>query len=223
MNLGELSFDELYDLNQDIDGWLTKNEARLLYDTTCKLNGAGAIVEIGSWCGKSLMFLVAGALKSQNTCKKISIDPFVNSKDEPNGMYDVFVNNLKKLNIWDNVTHIKEKSQVAGSNFKEKIELIFIDGFHKYEAVKKDYELFFPNLVDGGFVLFHDVISYTGPFTLVKELAKNDDKFKILRYEDNCLLAQKVIKLTAEDKLNNKTNIDLIENFIKLNGLRLQE
>lgn len=47
--------------------------------------------------------------------------------------------------------------------FKEKLEpyvtfgYIYIDGDHSYEGVKRDYDIFYPHLADGGIMAFHDV------------------------------------------------------------------
>jgi predicted O-methyltransferase YrrM len=39
----------------------------------------------------------------------------------------------------------------------EKIDLLFIDGDHSYEGVKKDYQLYSPFVRTGGIVAFHDI------------------------------------------------------------------
>lgn len=215
MNLGQCSFEEIQAVADKIDGWLDPAETFLLYNTASKLKGEGAIVEIGSWCSKSLTYLVAGALKSKNKCKKFSIDPFTTSTGEPNGKYEIFIENLKKNELLDEIIHIKEKSQDAGKTFNEKIEFLFIDGFHKYDAVKSDFELFYPNLVENGYVAIHDVMNFEGPTILIKELAETNDTFKILDFVASTLIAQKVEKLTEEEKIHNSKIIESIYSIIK--------
>jgi len=216
MDLGEYSFEEVELLADKIEGWLESHEAKLLYNTALNLKHGGAIVEIGSWHSKSLTFLSAGSLKAKNNCKKFSIDPFLNSKDEPNGAYEKFIENLKQNGLYDKVTHIKEKSQIAGLTFDEEIELLFIDGFHKYDAVKRDFDLFYPKIINEGYVIFHDVACYEGPTTLVKELAENNSTFKIITFADTLLIAQKVLKLSDADKLNNEKTVQTIENILNI-------
>ena len=221
MDLGAYSFQEVEILAEKIDGWLKPAEARLLYDMALNLKGEGAIVEIGSWCSKSITLIAAGALKAKNSCKKISIDPFLNSKDEPNGMYETFIANLKEHGLFDKIIHIREKSQIAGEVFDEKIELLFIDGFHQYDAVKKDFDLFYPKIIDEGYVMIHDVACYEGPTILVKELAINNPTFKIIEFTDTILLAQKVAELTNKDKANNENIVSIIEGRLVSRNIKM--
>lgn len=215
MDLGQCSFEEVQAIADNIEGWIHPLEASLLYDIASILTGNGAIVEIGSWCSKSLTYLTAAALKTKNNSKVISIDPFLTSKYEPNGKYETFVQNLKNNEIYERIIHIKERSQIVGENFNEKIEFIFIDGLHKYEAVKKDLELFYPKIIEGGYIALHDVTHHEGPTKLAIELAQNDDTFRITNIVVGTLIAQKVQKLTPEDKIRNAEIIEIIDSSVK--------
>ena len=41
-------------------------------------------------------------------------------------------------------------------DWEKPIRLLFIDGGHKYEEVKMDFDSWSPFLVDGGMIIFHD-------------------------------------------------------------------
>ena len=196
------SFEETHEVAKNIDGWLSDPEAKLLYDTVSSLKGLGAIVEIGSWCSKSLTYLTSCAISNGNKSEIISIDPFIHSTGEPNGKYCTFIDNLTQNGFVERVTHIKEKSQVVGQNFDKPIEFVYIDGFHRYEEVKQDFELFFDNVVESGFLALHDVGAYEGPTRLVVELAESDN-FRFIELCDFTLLGQKVSELSEIDRQNN--------------------
>lgn len=211
--LTQSSFEEIHTIAKDIEGWLSENEANLIYETAASLKNNGCVVEIGSWCAKSIMYMVAGASKTNFNKNFFCVDPFLTSKDEPNGKYETFITNLKNNGIYDKVTHIKEKSQIAGLTFNETIEFLFIDGFHKYEAVKTDFQLFYPKIVEGGYVAIHDVCYYQGPTDLITEISKLDT-FKIIAFCDSIILAQKVNKLTKAEEEQNQNFIEAIKSKI---------
>lgn len=41
---------------------------------------------------------------------------------------------------------------------KKKVDALYIDGDHSYEAAKADYERFKDNVKPGGFIVFHDIL-----------------------------------------------------------------
>lgn len=203
MVLSLTSFEDVHEIAKDFEGWLDIAEATLLYETASKLTGKGVIVEIGSWCAKSLTYISLAALNNGFNKKIYSIDPFLTSKNEPNGKYETFISNLTKMDLSDKITHLKEKSQDAGMKFDEDIEFIFIDGFHKYDAVKSDVELFFPKIVNNGYMAIHDVGCYKGPTQLLIELSQRDD-IKVIDYKALTVLVQKVETLREEEREKNK-------------------
>jgi hypothetical protein len=56
-----------------------------------------------------------------------------------------------------NVTLLKMDSQKAAGVIEGTVELVHIDGDHRYECVKRDFELWSPKVAPGGCILFHDV------------------------------------------------------------------
>ncbi len=208
------SFAQIKQITDKIEGWLHDEEAELLYSLAKEAKGNGAILEIGSWCGKSIVCMSLPAVDAGFEGKIYSIDPFLTSKDEPNGKYETFLSNLEQNGLLKRVCHIKEKSQIAGENFEENIEILFIDGFHKYDYVKKDFELFFPKLIQNGYVCIHDICYYEGPTVLVEELVQNDN-FRMIKLCQSTLLAQKVNKLSESDLEDNKKILELIKSKSK--------
>jgi len=215
-------FDKYYKEIENIEGWFSREDAKLFCETICNLKGKGAMVEIGSWCGKSLIFSHLISTDRKNNCKKYSIDPFLTSKDAPNGKYPKFLENLKKFKLDDKIFHIKEKSNDTGLHFKDDIEFLFLDGFHVYEYVKKDFELFSKRVISGGYILFHDIATWHGPTQLVYELSEKSDIIKFLNFAGRTLLTQKVEKLSKQDKEKNIQIANLIKEKICLNNTKLK-
>jgi predicted O-methyltransferase YrrM len=71
------------------------------------------------------------------------------------------VNRLKQITNYEGISansfNIETINHVK--NFSPNgYDLIFIDGDHTYEGVKKDFENYFPMLNKGGIVFFHDIV-----------------------------------------------------------------
>jgi predicted O-methyltransferase YrrM len=147
-----------------VEGWLSEPQGRALFDAASSTTGRGAIVEIGSWKGRSTIWLAAGA----QTCGRRvhAIDPHVNSREDPqaNTLAD-FTQNLEKAGLSDAVEPLIMPSADAARMIEGPVEVLFIDGDHSYEAARRDAELWLPKLVDGATVMFHDVTTaaYNGP------------------------------------------------------------
>lgn len=53
--------------------------------------------------------------------------------------------------------YLMTSKNFAQSTKNQKWDYIYIDGDHSYEGVKKDFNLFYPRLKNGGYLLFHDI------------------------------------------------------------------
>jgi predicted O-methyltransferase YrrM len=66
--------------------------------------------------------------------------------------------NLIDAGFWESgsVIQVWGESQLVGLKWNIWFDMIFVDGNHKYEPVKRDIELWMPWLKPGGYALFHD-------------------------------------------------------------------
>ena len=104
-------------------------------------------------------------------------------------------------------------------NFQDKVEFIFIDGFHKYEAVKKDFELFYPKIVNNGYIVIHDIYSYIGPTKLLcNVLADETLSLKLIKIVQQSAILQRVDFMTKEDKSFNHSVLNNFNDFLKEKG-----
>ena len=204
---------EIYKIKEfvdKIDGWLTDKEGKLLYNLAKKCTGKGAIVEIGSWKGKSTIWLGNGSKKG-NKIKIYAIDPHTGSSEHKKKYGDVwtfkeFKKNIKNANINDVVIPIVRTSEQAAKKFGKSIELIFIDGAHEYNLVKLDFELWFPKVINGGIMAFHDSATafFPGPKKVVEELIYKSRYFKNVNFVDTITFAEKVKQNSIKDTIRNR-------------------
>ncbi len=197
-------------LADKVDGWLTDNEGELLYNTAknCKGN-SGAIVEVGSWKGKSTIYLGKGS-KAGNHVKVYAIDPHIGSPElkeifgDNIWTFEEFKENIKTAEVDDIVVPINKTSVEAAETFQEPIEFLFIDGDHNYEMVKLDFELWFPMVIEGGIIAFHDSGAH-GPKRVINQNVYKSKNFKNIGIVDSILFAQKVKENSINDRLWNRT------------------
>ena len=106
-------------------------------------------------------------------CKIADNDATIVSIDLPGGHYsggqsEVDVKTLKTYARSKQKLHfIKFNSQLDSTRDKllkilnkRKIDLLFIDGDHRYKGVKRDWELYYPLVREGGFIAFHDICTH---------------------------------------------------------------
>lgn len=203
-----MRIDEIKKLADKVDGWLTDREGGLLYNLAKNCTGGGVIVEIGSWQGKSTIWLGRGSKKGNNV-KIYAIDPHTGASEHKERYGEVwtfeeFKKNIIVAKVDDITIPIVKTSEVAAKNFDEPVELIFIDGAHEYELVKLDFELWFPKVINGGIMAFHDTRGRRGPAKVVEELVYKSKNFRNVRFVDTITFAEKVRQNSIKDRLINR-------------------
>ena len=129
-----------------IPGWMFDNELQFLYNISQWMT---SIVEVGSWKGKSTHALLSG-------CKGTvwTIDHFLGTPSSRDTIHkeatetsikDIFLNNVGHF---PNLKLLDMSSEEAVKLFNDhSIDMIFLDGDHVYEAIKKDIEIWFPKTI----------------------------------------------------------------------------
>jgi len=139
-------------------------------------------VEIGSWQGKSTVYLGNGS-KEGGKVKIYAIDPHTGSlehqkNNEKIWTFEEFKKNIKNAAVDDIVVPLIETSAEIANNFNQSVELIFIDGNHEYKFVKLDFDLWFPKVSNNGTMVFHDTVGWLGPKKVVTEFIYKSRYFK---------------------------------------------
>ena len=182
----------------DIPGWLTDEEGETLYDLARACTGKGAIVEIGSWKGKSTVCLGLGS-KAGRSVPVYAVDPHADHR------FGDFKANVERAGIAELVRPVASLSQAAADEFEEPIEFLFVDGSHEYELVLEDFEKWVPKVVDGGWVAFHDTTWTAGPRKVVGHAIYRSRRFKNVEFVVGSLtVGRKVERNSLSDRLRNR-------------------
>lgn len=151
-----------------IDGWVSEWELYFLYSNASLFYNYGGILEIGSWQGLSTSALM------QVGCPLDCVDTWEGSTDMGQGMQELVMRTLDKplFDVWaENVAMVADETgaplptphQMRSEEFLEKAvanetkyRLIFVDGDHKYETARNDFEQCRKLLHPGGILVFDD-------------------------------------------------------------------
>jgi predicted O-methyltransferase YrrM len=186
------------ELTQEIaglPGWLTQEEAVALFELARACTGRGAIVEIGSWKGKSTICLALGS-KHGARVPVYAIDPHSPQT------FGEFKRNVERAGVGDLVTPVRGRSQTVVETFEEPIELLWIDGSHKYHLVKEDFEKWVPKVVEGGIVAMHDTTLMEGPRRVATAYIIRSRSFSGVRFVvGGTTIGRKVAQNTLRDRL----------------------
>lgn len=156
---------EADELNPDLAVSPWAGHRNFCYDLT-RFVRPSCIVELGTHFGCSF-FTFLQALKDQSSsCSCYAVDTW--RGDEHAGFYDDSVFNLVKTTVDSRFSELevhllRETFDSAVKNFPtDSIDILHIDGFHSYDAVKHDFETWKEKLAKDAIVLFHDVAPSTG-------------------------------------------------------------
>lgn len=153
-----------------IDGWLNEKEADLLLATCHRAvasSAESAIVEIGSFCGRSTVVLGSVLQSLAASTKVYAIDShegIVGAAGSGGGIkslgstLDVFHRNITENALTPFVEAIVKRSYEV--TWDKPIALLFVDGLHDYDNVSRDFHHFEPWVVAGGYIAFHDYADY---------------------------------------------------------------
>jgi len=153
-------------------GFLYEDEGRCLYEIARKASRLGPCLEIGSYCGKSTIYI--GAACKTNNGILFSIDHHRGSEEQQPGQayfdpglfdpkigrpdtFQEFRKTIEKADIEDTVVAMVCRSDVAARLWATPLGMVFIDGGHTAEAAITDYECWVRHILPGGYLLIHDI------------------------------------------------------------------
>jgi MMP 1-O-methyltransferase len=163
-----ISLDQLSLSLDSVPGMMSPEAGPTLFILSITQRIRGDIIEIGSWQGRSTIFLAKGALASQNG-RVYAVDHFQGNPGKT-GLYrvhrndlsdlpDGFRRNVSEFDVARNVELLVMPSQSAAKKLAERnirARMLFIDGNHDYNAVSSDFAAFKSLLLPGALVVFDD-------------------------------------------------------------------
>lgn len=141
---------EVWHYPYDVRGWLSEREAELLVE----LSRDRAVLEIGSFCGKSTIVMGQVARKVHAVDWHRGGDGL---GENSNWTLPELTDNLDQWGVMDQViVHVGRSEEVCQSFRDDYFGMAFVDGAHDYKSVCRDAASAKRCVYDGGFVAFHD-------------------------------------------------------------------
>ncbi len=162
----------IIELAGTVKGFLDPAEGMRLYELADKASQSGPCLEIGSYCGKSAVYL--GSACKKNGMTLFSVDHHRGSEEQQPGelyfdpgLFDPFFYHVDTLKYFrqtilnaalaDTVVPLVAASEVAARHWATPLSLVFIDGGHAYETVLDDYTRWHRHILPDGYLIFHDI------------------------------------------------------------------
>jgi predicted O-methyltransferase YrrM len=163
------------DLPTDIDqikGFLAEDEAQALYEQALQASSQGPVLEIGSYCGKSTIYLGLACRETGSTL--FALDHHRGSEEHQRGeffhdpqLYDEelgtmdsfreFRQNISAAGLDDVVVPLVAASEPTARHWQTSLAMVFIDGGHSLDAALTDYRCWTAHLARGGILAIHDL------------------------------------------------------------------
>jgi len=157
---------------ESIKGFLHPEEGARLHALASAAARLGACLEVGSYCGKSTLYL--GTACREQGQVLFAVDHHRGSEehqpgeeyhdpdllDGPSGRMDsfsAFRATLARAGLEETVVPVVAASALAGRHWHTPLALVFIDGGHSRAAALTDYHTWARHVVPGGVLAIHDV------------------------------------------------------------------
>jgi len=163
---------ELFEHARRALGFMPDDEGLALYDAGRAAASRGPLLEIGTYCGKSAVYL--GAAAREGGTVLYTVDHHRGSEenqagwewhderlvDARTGRMDTlpfFRRTIEDAGLEDVVIAVIGASTTVANHWDTGLGMLFIDGGHAFEVALADYESWSPHVVPGGSLVFHDV------------------------------------------------------------------
>jgi predicted O-methyltransferase YrrM len=153
-------------------GFMPPDEGLALHAAALAGARLGPVLEIGTYCGKSTIYLAAAARAAGGVV--VTVDHHRGSEEHQPGweyhdpsLVDPEVGRIDTLPVLRRTLHaagvedvvipIVGDSALVASVWSTPLGMVFIDGSHTEEAAQRDYHGWAPKVAPGGLLVIHDV------------------------------------------------------------------
>ena len=164
-------------LAREVRGFMPDDEGIALHRAGLAGAEVGPLLEIGSWCGKSAVYL--GDAAEQRATVLFCVDHHHGSEenqagwehhdrevvDARTGRIDTlphFRRAIEDAGLEGTVIAVVGESTVVAAHWKTPLGMVFVDGGHGRDPAHADYEAWAPLLAGGGLLAIHDVFEDPG-------------------------------------------------------------
>lgn len=153
-------------------GFMPEGEGLALFEAACRYGKLGPICEIGTYCGKSAVYLGAAARLAGSVVVTVDhhrgseeiqpgwahhdptlVDPRFGKMDS----LPTFRQTIAAAGLEDEVIAVVGRSEQVARLWNTPLGMLFIDGGHSDDPVTRDYEGWAPHVMAGGALVFHDI------------------------------------------------------------------
>lgn len=155
-------------------GFMPPDEGLALYEAAERAAKVGPLLEIGTYCGKSTIYLAAAASAAATDALVVTIDHHRGSEEQQPGweyhdpaLVDPEVGLMDTLpamrrtlhaaGVENRVVAVVGRSPAVARLWNTPVGLVFIDGGHTDEHAQNDYEGWAHHVAPGGLLVIHDV------------------------------------------------------------------
>ena len=157
---------------ESVKGFLDAEEGRALYERAATIPGQLPVLEVGSYCGRSTVWL--GAACRTRDAVLFAVDHHRGSEEHQPGegyhdpalasadgtgvdTFGEFRRTMARAGLEDTVVPIVAPSAVAARAWATPLGMVFVDGGHSMETALADYRAWAPQLATGGLLAIHDI------------------------------------------------------------------
>ena len=154
---------------EGVAGWMSDDQAGRLWERAAAVPDGGAVVEIGSYRGRSVIVLATAAPAGAEV---VAIDPHAGDHRGPREIrgtpalgeadHRAFLENLRRAGVDGRIRHVRRPSQDALGEVDGAVDLLYVDGAHRYAPARADLARWGARVAPGGTMLVHDAFSAVG-------------------------------------------------------------